>query len=179
MTQNHGLTQEKRSFIERDDYLQPHQHFTMSARSKASPRRVLSETGVTPSSESETLAAHFRDQRVTITRLLFIRNSSFKLVELYFPNGSIVIICQRDCDTRARRAVNDREVDQITLDVFYKPHTVSLLVCCIVGITCIAFFRHEYASPDYRSNVFAGLCRDDRELKPPSSFLEKPLNISK
>ena len=33
------------------------------------------------------------------------------------------------------RAVNDREVDQITLDVFYKPHTVSLLVCCIVGIT--------------------------------------------
>ena len=62
------------------------------------------------------------------------------------------------------RAVNDREVDQITLDVFYKPHTVSLLVCCIVGITCIAFFRHEYASPDYRSNVFAGLCRDDKEL---------------
>ena len=57
--------------------------------------------------------------------------------------------------------MNDREVDQITLDVFYKPHTVSLLVCCIVGITCIAFFRHEYASPDYRSNVFAGLCRDD------------------
>ena len=60
--------------------------------------------------------------------------------------------------------MNDREVDQITLDVFYKPHTVSLLVCCIVGITCIAFFRHEYASPDYRSNVFAGLCRDDEEL---------------
>ena len=75
--------------------------------------------------------------------------------------------------------MNDREVDQITLDVFYKPHTVSLLVCCIVGITCIAFFRHEYASPDYRSNVFAGLCRDDRELKLPSSFLEIPLNISK
>ena len=27
VTQNHGLTQEKRSFIERDDYLQPHQLF--------------------------------------------------------------------------------------------------------------------------------------------------------
>jgi len=87
----------------------------MPSHLRASPRRVLSDTGPARTAPSaETLAAF--------------------------------------------RAVNDREVDQITLDVFYKPHTVSLLVCCIVGITCIAFFRHEYASPDYRSNVFAGLC---------------------
>ena len=75
--------------------------------------------------------------------------------------------------------MNDREVDQITLDVFYKPHTVSLLVCCIVGITCIAFFRHEYASPDYRSNVFAGLCRDDGDLKALYRFQEMYLHTLK
>jgi hypothetical protein len=39
------------------------------------------------------------------------------------------------------RSVNDREVESISLDVFYKPHTISLLIGCIVGITCIAFFR--------------------------------------
>lgn len=38
-------------------------------------------------------------------------------------------------------SVDNREVEDITLDIFYKPHTISLLVFSIVGLTFIAFYR--------------------------------------
>ena len=28
-----------------------------------------------------------------------------------------------------------------TLDLFYKPHTITLLIACITGLTVIAFYR--------------------------------------
>jgi phosphatidylserine synthase 1 len=37
--------------------------------------------------------------------------------------------------------INDRPVDDISLDFFYKPHTISLLLACIFGLTYIAFTR--------------------------------------
>lgn len=51
--------------------------------------------------------------------------------------------------------VNERPVDDISLEFFYKPHTISLLLCCIFGVTYAAFVRD---SSDPQANVFAGLC---------------------
>ena len=31
--------------------------------------------------------------------------------------------------------------EDASLDLFYKPHTISLLVACITGLTVIAFYR--------------------------------------
>ena len=38
-------------------------------------------------------------------------------------------------------AINDRSVDDISLEIFYKPHTISLLLACIFGLVYIAFTR--------------------------------------
>ena len=37
--------------------------------------------------------------------------------------------------------INDRPVDDISLEFFYKPHTISLLLACIFGLMYIAFTR--------------------------------------
>ena len=37
--------------------------------------------------------------------------------------------------------INDRPVDDISLEFFYKPHTISLLLGCIFGMTYIAFTK--------------------------------------
>jgi phosphatidylserine synthase 1 len=51
--------------------------------------------------------------------------------------------------------INDRPVDDISVDFFYQPHTISLLLLCIFGITFAAFARD---TSDHQSNVFSGLC---------------------
>jgi len=37
--------------------------------------------------------------------------------------------------------INDRSVDDISLEFFYKPHTITLLLACISGLVYIAFAR--------------------------------------
>ena len=51
--------------------------------------------------------------------------------------------------------INDKSVDDIQLEVFYKPHTISLLLFCVFGLTYIAFVRD---SSDHQYNLFTGLC---------------------
>merc|ERR1711860_81363 len=51
--------------------------------------------------------------------------------------------------------INERPVDDIQLEVFYKPHTITLLLLCIFGLTYTAFVRDS--TLDHQSNIFAGL----------------------
>ena len=37
--------------------------------------------------------------------------------------------------------INERPVDDISMEIFYKPHTISLLCVCIFGLTYTAFTR--------------------------------------
>lgn len=38
-------------------------------------------------------------------------------------------------------SVNERQVDDISLDFFYKPHTVTLLAVSIISVMYFAFVR--------------------------------------
>ncbi|XP_076437960.1 phosphatidylserine synthase 1-like [Babylonia areolata] len=67
----------------------------------------------------------------------------------------------RNQDVRAddqyfRVIINERAVDDISLDFFYKPHTITLLVACISGLLYLAFTRDESSS---EHNIWNGfLC---------------------
>jgi len=50
--------------------------------------------------------------------------------------------------------INNRQVDDIQLEFFYKPHTISCLLACLALLIYMAFSRD---TSDYRSNVWAGL----------------------
>ncbi|XP_065347506.1 phosphatidylserine synthase [Cloeon dipterum] len=50
--------------------------------------------------------------------------------------------------------VNERGVDDITLEVFYKPHTITLLLVSICVIMYIAFTRNDV---DIQDNIWAGI----------------------
>ena len=50
--------------------------------------------------------------------------------------------------------VNDRQVDEIALEVFYKPHTITLLLGCVTLLTFLAFSRDP--NTDFRGNVLTG-----------------------
>ena len=50
--------------------------------------------------------------------------------------------------------VNDKQVDDISLEFFYKPHAITLLLGCIVFLTFLAFSRDPNA--DFRGNVLTG-----------------------
>ena len=50
--------------------------------------------------------------------------------------------------------VNNREVDDISLEFFYKPHTITLLLGCVIFLTFLAFSRDPNA--DLRGNVLTG-----------------------
>lgn len=39
-------------------------------------------------------------------------------------------------------SVNERAVDDISLDFFYRPHTVTLLAVSIIGVMYFAFVRY-------------------------------------
>eukprot|EP00095_Tigriopus_kingsejongensis_P001480 maker-scaffold124_size330879-snap-gene-1.24 protein:Tk01480 transcript:maker-scaffold124_size330879-snap-gene-1.24-mRNA-1 annotation:"phosphatidylserine synthase" len=61
-------------------------------------------------------------------------------------------------DQRSRSSyepLDHRPVEDITLDVFYRPHTLSLLLISMTAIVVTAFIRPE--TSDYRSNILAGL----------------------
>lgn len=50
--------------------------------------------------------------------------------------------------------VNDRQVGDISLDFFYQPHTITLLIGCLVFLTFLVFSRDPNA--DFRGNVLTG-----------------------
>ena len=51
---------------------------------------------------------------------------------------------------------NEKEPQDIQLEVFYKPHTITLLLLCVVGLTYTAFTRDSSVS--HQSNLLTGLC---------------------
>nr|CAD7195248.1 unnamed protein product [Timema douglasi] len=51
--------------------------------------------------------------------------------------------------------INERPVDDISLEFFYKPHTITLLAVSIAAVICTAFIRDE---ADVQDNIWAGMC---------------------
>lgn len=45
--------------------------------------------------------------------------------------------------------MNERPVDDINLEFFYKPHTITLLSVSIIGAMCFAFVRYVCNSMRY------------------------------
>lgn len=58
--------------------------------------------------------------------------------------------------TTAFYTINERPVDDISLEFFYKPHTLTLLAVSILGVLYMAFTRDSEASLE--GNVWAGFC---------------------
>lgn len=52
-------------------------------------------------------------------------------------------------------SINDRPVDDISLEFFYKPHTISAMVFCVLYMTYTAFTRDE--TVDLHLNIYTGL----------------------
>ena len=53
------------------------------------------------------------------------------------------------------RSINERPVDDISLEFFYRPHTISTMVCCVLGLTWVAFARDPELS--WHGNIYTGL----------------------
>ena len=51
-------------------------------------------------------------------------------------------------------AINERPVDDISLDFFYRPHTISLLTISIGGVLYTAFTRND---ANLEANIWSGL----------------------
>ncbi|GLG99754.1 Phosphatidylserine synthase 1 [Gryllus bimaculatus] len=51
--------------------------------------------------------------------------------------------------------INERPVDDISLEFFYKPHTITLLAVSIAAVIYSAFIRNEQSIED---NIWAGFC---------------------
>jgi len=52
-------------------------------------------------------------------------------------------------------SINERRVNDINLEFFYQPHTITMMLMCTAGITYLAFTRDD--SQDWHSNVYTGL----------------------
>lgn len=52
-------------------------------------------------------------------------------------------------------SINERPVDDISLEFFYKPHTITLLAVSIAAVIYSAFIRNEQSVED---NIWAGFC---------------------
>uniref|UniRef100_A0AAZ3SRN5 Phosphatidylserine synthase n=1 Tax=Oncorhynchus tshawytscha TaxID=74940 RepID=A0AAZ3SRN5_ONCTS len=52
------------------------------------------------------------------------------------------------------RMINEQQVEDITLDFFYKPHTITLLTCTVLSLMYFAFTRDE---TNEDANLWVGL----------------------
>ncbi|GAA6068365.1 phosphatidylserine synthase 1 [Tachysurus ichikawai] len=43
------------------------------------------------------------------------------------------------------RMINEQQVEDITIDFFYKPHTITLLTCTVLSLMYFAFTRSVWA----------------------------------
>uniref|UniRef100_A0A336LUN2 Phosphatidylserine synthase n=1 Tax=Culicoides sonorensis TaxID=179676 RepID=A0A336LUN2_CULSO len=50
--------------------------------------------------------------------------------------------------------VNEKPVDEISIELFYKPHTITLLAVSIIGVMYFAFVRDQN---DLQENIWAGM----------------------
>ena len=48
--------------------------------------------------------------------------------------------------------VNERKVDDISLEFFYTPHAITLLLACIIFLTILAISRDPNEDADYICN---------------------------
>lgn len=48
---------------------------------------------------------------------------------------------ERETQQRTFVVINERPVDDISLEFFYKPHTITLLAVSIIGVMYFAFIR--------------------------------------
>ncbi|KAL3891516.1 hypothetical protein ACJMK2_003777 [Sinanodonta woodiana] len=53
------------------------------------------------------------------------------------------------------RFINERAVDDISLEIFYKPHTISLLTVSVLGLLYLAFTRDDDVQEE---NIWTGMC---------------------
>jgi len=53
------------------------------------------------------------------------------------------------------KSINERPVDDISLEFFYQPHTITTMLISVAGLTYMAFTRDEVA--DWHSNIYTGL----------------------
>lgn len=60
----------------------------------------------------------------------------------------------RDDITDTFVIVNERPVDDISLDFFYKPHTITLFAVSVISVMYFAFVRDE---ANFEDNVWAGM----------------------
>ncbi|XP_041360451.1 phosphatidylserine synthase-like [Gigantopelta aegis] len=58
-------------------------------------------------------------------------------------------------DEYFREIINERSVDDISLEFFYKPHTITLLAASILGLLYSVFTRNDES---FESNIWSGLC---------------------
>ncbi|XP_046374685.2 phosphatidylserine synthase 1-like isoform X1 [Haliotis rufescens] len=58
-------------------------------------------------------------------------------------------------DEYFRVIINERSVDDISLDFFYKPHTISLLAASILGLLYTVFTRDDSLPEE---NIWSGIC---------------------
>ncbi|XP_043238191.1 phosphatidylserine synthase-like [Amphibalanus amphitrite] len=52
--------------------------------------------------------------------------------------------------------INDRQVDDISIEFFYKPHTITLLLLSVGTMLYMAFTRDETVS--HQNNIWTGMC---------------------
>ncbi|PZC78808.1 phosphatidylserine synthase [Helicoverpa armigera] len=68
-------------------------------------------------------------------------------------SGSSTMLCNDY--TAAFSSINERPVDDISLEFFYKPHTITLLAVSIASVIYTAFVRDESSIQD---NIWSGIC---------------------
>ncbi|KAJ9593912.1 hypothetical protein L9F63_014672, partial [Diploptera punctata] len=52
-------------------------------------------------------------------------------------------------------SINERPVDDISIELFYRPHTITLLAVSIGAVIYSAFTRNE---GDVQDNIWSGIC---------------------
>ncbi|XP_052240039.1 phosphatidylserine synthase 1-like [Dreissena polymorpha] len=63
---------------------------------------------------------------------------------------------EREDEEEHFRFINEKGVDDISLEIFYKPHTITLLTVSIIGLIYTAFTRDDHVQ---ESNIWRGfLC---------------------
>ena len=81
--------------------------------------------------------------------ILNFKNYNFRMVGR--GDGPVKV---RDSRIVDYRSLNEQQVEDITLDFFYKPHTLSLLVVVLCGLLYTACTRDN---SDDTLNVYQGL----------------------
>lgn len=72
---------------------------------------------------------------------------------------------ERETQHRTFVVVNERPVDDISLEFFYKPHTLTLLAVSIIGVMYIAFIRSVAGAKIKPTHIRPPMIRSGVELQ--------------